>query len=117
MTSELTNPKTWRWDKDLAQVNMRILQSAEQPLSTQAINEQAADILGDQWTDTTRIHLSHIRTALKHHGLLVNNPRGYWTTAPDIYTPLARLFNLTDAMIYSAYELSKKPPLQDTDDR
>ena len=116
MTTELANPNTWRWDKDLAEINMTILQSAHEPLSTQAINEQAANIIGDQWTNTTRIHLSHIRTALKHHGLIINHPRGYWTIAPDIYTPLARLFHITDAKIYRAYELRKTPRPPATDD-
>ena len=80
-----------RWSKDLAEVNLKILRAAGEPIPTQQINEEAAAILGDEWSESAKINLGFSRTALCTVGLVTHPRYGYWGLAPDADAKLAAM--------------------------
>ena len=62
-------------------------------IATKQINEKAEEILGDEWSESMMINLSHSRTALRTLGIVLHPRYGYWLLAPDADAKLAALGN------------------------
>ena len=82
-----------RWSKDLAEVNMKILRRAGEPIPTRQINEEAKAILGDEWNESAKINLGFVRTALCTVGIVAHPKYGFWGLAPNADAKLAALGN------------------------
>ncbi len=93
-----------RWAHDLVDVNVKILRSAGEPIRTGQINREAAKIFGNEWTDSTKRNLAHIRTALRELGVLSHPKYGFWGLMPDADEKLAPLQGLVDDEVYKLYK-------------
>lgn len=96
-----------RWSHDLVEVHMQILRRAGEPIPTSQINQEAEKIFSDEWSESTRINLSMIRTALRELGILSHPNVGFWGLMPDAEDRLAPLKGLTDDEVYKEYEKLK----------
>lgn len=92
-----------RWSKDLAEVNMKILRQAGEPIPTSQINAEAEAILGEEWSESAKINLGFIRTALCTLGIVTHPRRGYWGLAPDADAKLAMMGNPNAGEIWNEH--------------
>ena len=92
-----------RWSKDLAEVNMKILRRAGEAIPTSQINAEAAVTFGEEWSESAKINLGFIRTALGTLGLVTRPKYGYWEIAPDADAKLAALGNPDSSEIWNEH--------------
>lgn len=92
-----------RWSKDLAKVNIEILRRAGEPIPTGQINAEAEEMLGEEWSESAKINLGFIRTALRTLEIATHPKYGFWGIAPDADAKLAALGNPDSGDIWNEH--------------